>query len=176
MLIARKYSKNFLLISLLILGSCYIFLSHIIVAFEGSYDYPSVHFRKILLSIEELNLVLGNYGLYKLYSFEAFKGNLLIPLGLENFEILYGARPHFMIGSLIIYGGVTIAILIIFYIYFLLKDNIKNLFNNIDTNIIYFCVLFAFLIETINWDFGNNFYFWSVIFSTHSVLIKKSNL
>ena len=172
--ILKNSSKKILLITLLILCSSYIFLSHIIVAFAGSYEYPSVHFRKILFSIDEIDFILGNYGVYKLLSLEAINSNLFIPLGLQNFEALYGARPHFMIGSLIIYGGISLAVLVCAYIYFLLKDNIRNLFHHLNTNKIYICVLFAFIVETVNWNFGNNFYFWAIIFSTSSIIKRKA--
>ena len=104
---------------------------------------------------------------------EAIKNSLLIPLGLSNFELIYGARPHFMLGSLVVYGGFSIAIFTISYLYIFLKESIDNLLSGINENIIFFSILFAFLVETVNWDFSNNFYFWAVIFSSNSVLNKK---
>tara|TARA_B110000003_G_scaffold187778_1_gene186652 strand:- start:13828 stop:15036 length:1209 start_codon:yes stop_codon:yes gene_type:complete len=171
--ILKSYSKKTLGILLLGLGLSYIFLSHIIVAISGSYNYPSIHFREILFSIKEIDFILGNYGIYKLYSLEAVKDSLFIPLGLSNFELIYGSRPHFMFGSLIVYGGISIAIFTISYLYIFLKESINNLVSGLSENIIYFSILFAFLIETVNWDFSNNFYFWALIFSSSSILHKK---
>lgn len=171
--ILKNYSKKTLGILLLGLVFSYIFLSHIIVATSGSYNYPSIHFREILFSIKEIDFILGNYGIYKLYSLEAVKDSLFIPLGLSNFELIYGSRPHFMIGSLILYGGVSIAFFTISYLYIFLKESINNLVSRINENTIYFSILFAFLIETVNWDFSNNFYFWAVIFSSNSALQKR---
>ena len=169
----KNYSKKTLGILLLGLSFSYIFLSHIIIATSGSYDYPSIHFREILFSIKEIDFILGNYGIYKLYSLEAAQDSLFIPLGLSNFELIYGSRPHFMIGSLIVYGGVSIAIFTTSYLYIFLKESINNLISRVNENTIYFSILFAFLIETVNWDFSNNFYFWAVIFSSSSVLQKR---
>jgi hypothetical protein len=171
--IFKNYSKKTLGILLLGLSFSYIFLSHIIIATSGSYDYPSIHFREILFSIKEIDFILGNYGIYKLYSLEAAQDSLFIPLGLSNFELIYGSRPHFMIGSLIVYGGVSIAIFTTSYLYIFLKESINNLISRVNENTIYFSILFAFLIETVNWDFSNNFYFWAVIFSSSSVLQKR---
>tara|TARA_B000000475_G_scaffold229529_1_gene194676 strand:- start:222 stop:1430 length:1209 start_codon:yes stop_codon:yes gene_type:complete len=171
--ILKNYSKRTLVILLLGLGFSYIFLSHIIIATSGTYNYPSIHFREILFSIKKIDFILGNYGIYKLYSLEAIKNSLLIPLGLSNFELIYGARPHFMLGSLVVYGGFSIAIFTISYLYIFLKESIDNLLSGINENIIFFSILFAFLVETVNWDFSNNFYFWAVIFSSNSVLNKK---
>lgn len=171
--VLKIYSKKTLGILLLGLGLSYIFLSHIIVASSGTYNYPSIHFREILFSIKEIDFILGNYGIHKLYSLEAVKDGLFIPIGLSNFELIYGARPHFMFGSLIVYGGISIAIFTISYLYIFLKESINNLVSELSENIIYFSILFAFLVETVNWDFSNNFYFWALIFSSNSVLHKR---
>ena len=142
--ILKNYSKRTLVILLLGLGFSYIFLSHIIIATSGTYNYPSIHFREILFSIKKIDFILGNYGIYKLYSLEAIKNSLLIPLGLSNFELIYGARPHFMLGSLVVYGGFSIAIFTISYLYIFLKESIDNLLSGINENIIFFSILFAF--------------------------------
>lgn len=155
--------------ALVILAFSYIFLSHFIIAPSGSYDYPSAHFRKIIFSIQNIDLVLGNYGMYKLYVLDAIESHLLLPFGQSYFQEVYGGRPHFMLGGLIISGGLGVASLVSLYLFFIFKANWKPLLEGIKDNKIYLIVLFAFLVETINWNFSNSFYFWSLIFGVTAV-------
>ena len=170
------FKNVYLYAILLCLGICYIFLSHIVLAPSGSYILPSVHFRELLFSIGEIDFVLGNYGIHKIYSFQAIGSHLFLPFGLDNFEEIYGSRPHFMLGSLIISGGISIALLISFYIFFILKRNFSYIVTGIRKNKIFISILFAFLVETINWNFANNFYFWGVLFGLFIVNIEKEHV
>lgn len=170
----KKHKKIYLYGILLSLGACYTFFSHIILAPSGSYILPSMHFRELLFSIGNLDFILGNYGIHKIYSFEIISSNLFLPFGLESFEQIYGGRPHFMLGSLIISGGISIALLISIYIFLILKRNIHHLSTDITKDIIFISILFSFLIETINWNFANNFYFWGVLFGLFTINVRKN--
>lgn len=155
--------------ALLALAFSYIFLSHFIIAPSGSYDYPSIHFRKIIFSIQNIDLVLGNYGMYKLYVLDAIESHLLHPFGQSYFQEVYGGRPHFMLGGLIVSGGLGIASLVSLYVFFIFQANGRQFLDGIKDNKIYLIVLFAFMVETVNWNFSNSFYFWSLIFGVTAV-------
>jgi chromate transport protein ChrA len=159
----KNTSRKLLVFYLLLLGMSYLFLSHIMIAASGTYDYPSLHYRKRLFSIGSIDFILGAYGMLKVYAFEAITANILLPNGLENFVTTYGGRPHFMFGALIISGGISTAILVFTYIYSLIKNKWDEALKGLDDNQVYLTILFCFIIETLNWNFTNNFYFWSVV-------------
>ena len=174
----KNFSKRYLILYLCSLGLLYIFLSHIMVAISGSYDYPSLHFRKLLFSLGPIDFILGNYGMFKVFVLEAISSNIFFPIGLSQFEEIYNGRPHFMIGNLIISGGISLAILVTAYLLIFIKNNFKDFEKLTNHHYLYIGAFFCFLIESINWNFGNNIYFWMVIFSlsyVHKVEIKKSN-
>lgn len=172
------FSKRYLILYLCTLGLMYIFLSHIMVAISGSYDYPSVHFRKLLFSLGSIDFILGNYGMFKVFTLEAISSNIFLPIGLGQFEEIYNGRPHFMFGNLIISGGISLAILVTAYILISIKNNLEGFAKLAKNHYFYIGAFFCFLIESINWNFGNNIYFWMVVFSLGSICkleIKKSN-
>ena len=159
----KKLASYWLVIYLLILSASYLFLSHIMIAVPGTYDYPSLHFREKLFMIGNVDFVLGNYGAFKIFAVEAILSNNFMPIGLDLFVEIYGGRPHFMIGALIISGSFTSAILILFYIYLLLRDFWTKVLIGLNENRLYLAILFSFVIETANWNFTNSFYFWAII-------------
>jgi len=64
------------------------------------------------------------------------------------------------------------------YLLIFIKNNFKDFEKLTNHHYLYIGAFFCFLIESINWNFGNNIYFWMVIFSlsyVHKVEIKKSN-
>ena len=172
----NNYSKSYLVFYLCSLALSYIFLSHIMIAPNGSYDYPSLHFRRLLFSVGSIDFILGNYGMFKVFSFEAISSNIFFPIGLSNFEETYGGRPHFMIGGIIISGGLSLAIFLSLYLLIYLKKNFKNLSILIKNNYLYSSALICFLVETVNWNFGNNIYFWAIIMGLGSAHLMKKNL
>lgn len=165
----RRFSLRWLGAYLLILATSYIFLSHIMIAAPGTYDYPSLHFRELLFTLGSVDFILGNYGAFKLYALEAILSNNFMPIGLDVFVEVYGGRPHFMLGALIISGGFVSAILVIFYIYLLLKEFSSHLLIGLNRNKLYLVVLFCFALESINWNFTNSFYFWAIIMGLGSI-------
>ena len=165
----HRLPKNYLVIYLLILGASYLFLSHIMIAVPGTYDYPSLHFRERLLSVGSIDFILGNYGAFKLYALEAILLNNFMPMGLNTFVEIYSGRPHFMIGALIISGGIGSAILVLSYIYLILKYSWREIFTGLNKNQVYLTILFCFAVETINWNFTNSFYFWAIIMGLESI-------
>ena len=169
----KKSSEIRLYVMLLCLAASYIFFSHIVLAPSGTYILPSVHFRELLFSIGDLDFILGNYGIHKIFSFQAISSNLFFPFGLESFEKIYEGRPHFMLGNLIISGGISIALIITAYIVLILIRNFSKIPSSIRRNKIYLSVLFSFLVETINWNFANNFYFWGILFGLFIINIEK---
>ena len=174
----KNFSKRYLVLYLCLLGIFYIFLSHIMIAINGSYDYPSVHFRKLLFSLGPIDFILGNYGMFKVFAIEAISSNIFFPMGLNQFEEIYNGRPHFMFGNLVISGGISLAILVTTYLLMFIKNNFKDFAKLTNNHYLYIGAFFCFLVESINWNFGNNIYFWMIIFSLssiHDVEIKKSN-
>jgi len=167
--LCKKMSIKFLMLYLLLLGMSYLFLSHIMIALSGSYDYPSLHFREKLFSIGSIDFILGNYGMFKLYSLEAISSNIFLPGGLLSFVNTYEGRPHFMLGGLIISGGMSTAVLVYSYIYFLLKGSWNEVLIGIKDHQLYLTIMFCFIIETFNWNFTNNFYFWAMIMGLASI-------
>jgi len=133
-----------------------------------------LHFRKILFTLGPIDFILGNYGAFKLYTFEAISSNFILPMGLDMFVETYSGRPHFMIGALIISGGFATAILVVTYIFLLLKDSWKEISKGLDQNYLYLTILFCFGVETINWNFTNSFYFWSIIMGLTSINYYKN--
>jgi hypothetical protein len=170
----KRFNPKWLLTYLLILGLSYIFLSHIMIAIPGTYDYPSLHFRKLLFNIGPLDFILGNYAAFKLYTFEAITLSFFLPMGLDIFVETYSGRPHFMIGALIISGGLAAAILAITYIFLILRVSWNEIPKGLEKNYLYLAILFCFSIETINWNFTNNFYFWSILMGLTSINHRKN--
>ena len=168
-ILCQKMSIKILMLYLLLLGISYLFLSHIMIAQSGSYEYPSLHFREKLFSIGSIDFILGNYGMFKLYSLEAISSSIFLPGGLLSFMNTYEGRPHFMLGGLIISGGITTAALVYSYIYFLLKDSWNEVLIGIKDHQLYLTIMFCFIVETVNWNFANNFYFWAIIIGLASI-------
>ena len=169
----KKLPTFWLMAYLSILGASYIFLSHIMIAYPGTYDYPSLHFREKLFTIGTVDFVLGNYGAFKLFTFEAILENNFMPIGLDAFVKFYSGRPHFMIGALVISGGFISAVLALFYIYLLLQEFWMQILIGLSENRLYLAILFCFAIETVNWNFTNSFYFWAIIMGLGSINGKK---
>jgi hypothetical protein len=144
------------------------------IAIPGTYDYPSLHFRKLLFNIGPLDFILGNYAAFKLYTFEAITLSFFLPMGLDIFVETYSGRPHFMIGALIISGGLAAAILAITYIFLILRVSWNEIPKGLEKNYLYLAILFCFSIETINWNFTNNFYFWSILMGLTSINHRKN--
>ena len=168
----KTQNSKFLIFYLFSLAMCYLFFSHIVLAFNGTYDYPSIHFREIIFSINNLDFILGNYGMYKIYSIDAISSHWLIPFGMENFETIYGDRPHFMFASILISGGIVTIILLLSYVFIFLKGcykNIKYVLKNYSGFSSFLTILFCFVIESFNWNFGNSLYFWSLIFGLNEL-------
>ena len=107
--------------------------------------------------------------MYKLYVLDAIESHLLHPFGQSYFQEVYGGRPHFMLGGLIVSGGLGIASLVSLYVFFIFQANGRQFLDGIKDNKIYLIVLFAFMVETVNWNFSNSFYFWSLIFGVTAV-------
>lgn len=169
MYLLKNFSKKYVILFICTLGLSYIFLSHIMIALSGSYDYPSLHFRKLLFSLGPIDFILGNYGMFKVFALEAIISNTFFPIGLSQFEEIYNGRPHFMFGNLIISGGMSLAILITTYLLIFIKNNAKDFVKLLNHHYLYVASFFCFLIESINWSFGNSIYFWMVVFSLSSV-------
>ena len=74
-----------------------------------------------------------------------------------------------MLGGLIVTGGLGVASLVSLYVFFIFKANGRQFLDGIKDNKIYLIVLFAFMVETVNWNFSNSFYFWSLIFGVTAV-------
>ena len=166
--IKDKIKKNLLNIILIAL---YLFASHIVIAFHGSYELGSVHYRELLFSIGDIDFVLGNYGYLKAAYFIELKNNFFLPVDLRDITQAMNADPHSLIYSLIILGSfpLTLSVLV-----FLVKGIYKN-FRIIQERYpnYYFCGLTAMITETFVWDAINSLFFWVIIL--YAITISKNS-
>ena len=166
--IKDKIKKNVLNIILIAL---YLFASHIVIAFHGSYELGSVHYRELLFSIGDIDFVLGSYGYLKAAYFIELKNNFFLPVDLRDITQAMNADPHSLIYSLIILGSfpLTLSVLV-----FLVKGIYKN-FRIIQERYpnYYFCGLISIITETFVWDSINSLFFWVIIL--YAITISKNS-
>ena len=149
----------------------YLILSNVVIVEEGTYPYPSMYFREILTSYMSWDLVLSLHGWLKQQGLQ----ELLV--GASNFiefENKYSYQPHSSLISFGLLGGIFFLFLFVGNL-IIVSFRILNQLDISDAPILYAAFL-AFLIELINWDFYDSFYFWIVFFICCKNLVKiKSN-
>lgn len=168
--IKDKIKKNLLNIILIAL---YLLASHIVIAFHDSYELGSVHYRRLLFSIGDIDFVLGSYGYLKAAYFIELKNNFFLPVDLREFQQTLGpiGDPHFLIYTLIYLGGFPLALSVLV---FLGKGIYKN-FRIIQERYpnYYFCGLISIITETFVWDAINSLFFWVIIL--YAITISKNS-
>ncbi len=155
----------------IILIALYLFASHIVIAFHGSYELgSSYHYRELLFSIGDIDFVLGTYGYLKAAYFIELKNNFFLPVDLREFQQITG-DPHFMIHTLIYLGGLPLALSVLVFLAKGIYRNlgiIKERYPNY-----YYCGLIAMITETFVWDAINSLFFWVIIL--YAVTISKKS-
>ena len=168
--IKDKIKKNLLNIILIAL---YLLASHIVIALHDSYELGSSHYRELLFSIGDIDVLLGNHGYLKAVYFIELKNNFFLPVDLREFQQTLDLTldPHFLIYTLIYLGGfpLTLSVLV-----FLVKGIYKN-FRIIQERYpnYYFCGLTAMITETFVWDAINSLFFWVIIL--YAITISKNS-
>ena len=142
----------------------YLFLSHIVISFNESYELGTVHYRELLFSIGTMDIILGYHGHLKEIYFIELLNNFFLPLSLKDITLTLGYDPHSLIYSLMILGGFPLALSVLI---FLVMHVIKN-FKIIEQKypIYYYCGLICIFTETIIWDANNSIFFWVIILYT----------
>ena len=164
-----KIKKN--LINVLLITS-YLFASHIVVAFHGSYELGSLHYRELLFSIGNIDIVLNNYAHLKTAYFMELKENFFLPLNLMNVTQAMNADPHSLIYSLIIMGSLPLAISMVAFIGLGICKNFRIIENRYPSY--FFCGLISIITETFLWDANNSIFFWIIIL--YAINISKDSL
>jgi len=166
--IEDKIKKNLMNIILIAL---YLFASHIVISFHGSYELGSMHYKELLFSIGGIDFILNNYGYMKAAYFIELKDNFFLPANLKDITQTLNADPHSLIYSLIILGGFPLA----FSVFILIVKGIYKNFRIIEERYpsYYFCGLISVITETFVWDANNSIFFWIIIL--YAITISKNS-
>ncbi len=154
----------------IILVALYLFASHIVISFHDSYELGSIHYREILFSVGGIDFILNNYGYMKVYFFVELKDHFFLSFNLKEITQTVNMKPHSLIYSLIILGGLPLAFSVMV---FLVKGIYKNLrliqerYPNY-----YFCGLISIITETFLWDSNNSIFFWIIVL--YAITISKN--
>jgi len=161
----NKYLMSVILISL------YLFLSHILIGVHGNYELGSAHYREVLFSIGNVDFVLGNYGHMKLAYFAELKENFFFPVSLSEISQSITTDPHSLVFSLIILGGVPLALSVVMFLILGISKNllfIEHKYSNF-----FYCGLISIITETFMWDASNSIFFWIIIL--YAITISKDS-
>jgi len=159
----NKYLISALLIAL------YLLFTHILIGLHGNYELGSSHYRELLFSIGNIDFILGNYGYTKLAYFSELKENLFLPVDLTEITQSLASDPHSLIYSLIILGGLPLALSVVVFLALGIFNNLSFIEQNYSK--FYYCGLISIIIETFVWDAGNSIFFWIIIL--HAMAISK---
>jgi hypothetical protein len=163
-----KIKKNLTNILLIIL---YLFASHIVVAFHDSYELNSMHYRELLFSVGNIDFFLGFYGYIKVDYFMELKDNYFLPVNLIDITQTLKADPHSLIHSLIILGGLPLALSVLIFIVMGIYKNFAVIQERYPSY--YFCGLVSIITETFIWDSNNSIFFWIIIL--YAVTLSKNS-
>ncbi len=168
--IKDKIKRN--LLNIILIG-LYLFASHIVIAFQDSYEIGSIHYRELLFSIGGIDFILGNYGFLKVAYFIEFKNNFFLPVDLGEFQQTLNriSDPHFSIYTLIYLGGFPLAASVLVFLVKGVYKNIRIIQERYPN--FYFCGLIAIITETFVWDAINSLFFWVIIL--YALTISKNS-
>jgi len=167
-LIKKRKIKNLIIITLI---AAYLFLSHIVISFNESYELGTVHYRELLFSIGRMDVILGNYGHLKEVYFIELLNNFFLPVNSKDLALTLGYDPHCLIFSLIILGGFPFALSVLIFIVVGVYKNFKTIEKKYP--IYYYCGLICILTEMIIWDANNSIFFWAIIL--YAITISKDS-
>jgi len=159
----NKYLISALLIAL------YLLFTHILIGLHGNYELGSSHYRELLFSIGNIDFILGNYGYMKLAYFSELKENFFFPVNLTEIVQSLASDPHSLIYSLIILGGLPLALSVIVFLALGIFNNLFFIEQNYSK--FYYCGLISIITETFVWDAGNSIFFWIIIL--YAITISK---
>ena len=167
-LVKKRKIKNLIIITSI---AAYLFLSHIVISFNESYELGTVHYRELLFSVGRMDVILGYHGHLKEIYFIELLNNFFLPVSLKDMSLTLGYDPHCLIYSLMILGGFPLALSVLIFI---VKGVFKN-FKNIEERypIYYLCGLICIFTEMINWDANSSIFFWVIIL--YAVTISKDS-
>jgi len=155
-----KKRTNKYLISVILI-SLYLLLSHILIVVDGNYELGSIHYRELLFSIGNIDFILGNYGYMKLVYFAELKENFFFPVSLSGISQSLAMDPHSLVVSLVILGGVPLALSVVMFLVTGISKNITIIEHKY--SIFFYCGLISIITETLMWDANNFIFFWILI-------------
>ena len=154
----------------------YLLLNHIIFANSGEIIEAEKYYRGLIVH------TYGYDGYWSLFSWLKIQGfTYLNSLGFLGASIsgfkdyVGGYEPHFLLLSLILFGGLVFSLVIYVRI---IKNSYLNFILGIKENTFYPALAVSFLCETAVWDAHDSIIFWIVIFlcSWYKRFYKPSNL
>jgi hypothetical protein len=154
-----------------ILISLYLFFSHILIGVHGNYELGSIHYREVLFSIGNVDFVLGHHGHMKLTYFAELKENFFFPVSLSEMSQSLTMDPHSLVFSLIILGGVPLALSVVMFLILEISKNLPFIEQNYSK--FYYCGLISIITETFMWDASNSIFFWIIIL--YAITISKDS-
>jgi hypothetical protein len=163
----KKRTNKYLISALLI--TLYLLFTHILIGLHGNYELGSSHYRELLFSIGNIDFILGNYGYMKMAYFLELKENLFFPVNLTEISLSLAADPHSLIYSLIILGGLPMALSVVVFLALGIFNNLSFIEQNYSK--VYYCGLVSIIIETFVWDAVNSIFFWIIIL--YAITISK---
>ena len=101
------------------------FLSHIVISFNGNSEFGTAHYRELLFSVGRMDIILGNYGHLKEIYFIELLNNFFLPVSLKDVSLALGYDPHCLIYSLMILGGFPLALSVLIFIVIGVFKNFK---------------------------------------------------
>ena len=149
----------------------YLFLSHIVISFNESYEVGTVHYRELLFSIGRMDVILGYHGHLKEIYFIELLNKFFLPVNLKDISQTLGYAPQCLIYSLMILGGFPLTLSVFIFIVIGVFKNFKIIEERYP--IYYFCGLICIFTEMINWDANNSIFFWVIIL--YAITIPKDS-
>jgi len=165
----KKRTNKYLISAILI--SLYLLLSHILIGIHGNYELGSVHYREVLFSIGNIDFVLGNYGYMKSAYFVVLKENFFFPVSLSEISQSLSTDPHSLVFSLIILGGVPLALSVVMFLILGISKNITIIEHKYSK--FFYCGLISIITETFMWDASNSIFFWIIVL--YAITISKDS-
>ena len=149
----------------------YLFLSHTVISFNESSELGTAHYRELLFSIGRMDIILGYYGHLKEIYFIELLNNFFLPVSLKDVSLTLGYDPHCLIYSLMILGGLPLALTVLIFIVLGVFKNFKIIEERYP--VYYYCGLICIFTEMIIWDANNSIFFWAIIL--YAITISKDS-
>ena len=167
-LVKKRKIKNIIIITSI---AAYLFLSHIVISFNESYELGTTHYRELLFSVGRMDVFLGFHGHVKEIYFIELLNNFFLPVSLKDVSLTLVYDPHCLIYSLMILGGFPLALSVLIFIALGVFKNFKIIEERYP--IYYYCGLICIFTEMIIWDANNSIFFWVIIL--YAITISKDS-